>query len=115
MISTKNIILVAVFVFTILIGITSVYLIVNINLSKYVPLGYKTITIDGIDKYEEISSDVPIILVVEGIGNIIKIKDNTEVKKIKISGIDITIYLPLDCYPEIEDDGIDTKIIHISN
>ena len=75
----------------------------------------KTISIDGINKYEEISSDVPVVLIIDGIDNTIKIKNNTKVKKIEISGINITVYLPRDCYPEIEDDGINTKIIHASN
>jgi len=75
----------------------------------------KTISIDGIDKHEEISSDVPVVLIIDGIDNTIKIKNNTRIKKIEINGINITVYLPRDCHPEIEDDGINTKIIRTSN
>lgn len=70
----------------------------------------KEISISGVDKEQEISSDIPVNLTIRGVRNKVTIKENTSVNKITISGVDITIYLPEGTYPEISDSGVRTKI-----
>lgn len=51
----------------------------------------RKILISGIDKTEEISSDVPVDLVVSGVRNQITVLEGTEINSITISGIDTQI------------------------
>ena len=69
-----------------------------------------TITISGVGKVQEVSSDVPIVLVVSGVNNIITIKEGTTVDQLVVSGVDIEINLPKGSQPIIVDSGVRTKI-----
>lgn len=70
----------------------------------------KEIFINGVDEEQEINSDIPIVLTVNGVRNTITVTANTPINKIFINGVDITINLPEGIYPEIEDNGVRTKI-----
>ncbi len=70
----------------------------------------KEIVISGIDKIEEVYSDVPVDLIISGIRNKVTVLEGTEINSITISGVDITLILPKGSHPEIADSGIDTQI-----
>ena len=72
----------------------------------------KKITISGIDNIEEISSDVPVDLVISGVRNQITVIKGTKVNSIRVSGVDIVIILPKGSNPEITDSGVRTQIRH---
>lgn len=70
----------------------------------------KQIIISGVDKTQEISSHIPVDLVISGVGHYITIKEGTEVSSIFMSGIDIVVMLPEGSNPKITDSGVDNQI-----
>ncbi|MBU2496805.1 MAG: hypothetical protein KJ767_01990, partial [Nanoarchaeota archaeon] len=70
----------------------------------------ETISINGIDKHQEVSNVNPVKLVISGQRVTIDVKEGTIVDEIVISGIDISINLQEGSSPKITDSGIRTKI-----
>jgi hypothetical protein len=82
------------------------------GIDTYSQTEVKEISINGIDKIQEISSDIPVKLDINGIGHQITIKKGTVVNSIDVNGQNITIRLPEGANPEINDNGIDIQIIY---
>ena len=72
----------------------------------------KIIDISGVGQTQEISSEIPVRLLISGVNNTITVTNSTTVQEIDVSGVDVKIKLPRGATPKITDSGIRTQIIY---
>ena len=71
----------------------------------------ETIAISGMDEVIEINRDNPIKLVISGMGNTVRISENTVITEIVCSGVDNTVCISRSSAPRITQSGVDNEII----
>jgi uncharacterized protein YcfL len=67
-------------------------------------------TISGMNSYQEISSDRPVIITVTGMGSTVKVLEGTEVQKVTITAMNAVIYMPQGSSPKIINAGMNSEV-----
>jgi hypothetical protein len=71
----------------------------------------KVIPISGMNQDIIISSEVPVELIVSGMGNVVTIPYDVNVMEIVMSGRDNTVYLPHSAKPQVEISGMRNEVV----